>query len=85
VSEEVDAERLEVLPEHQASALPLGGRIESVDQHRDRCRLMIRLKTGQPLCAIVSQTDYDRLALNLGRTVGLRLADRSVRVIRSRS
>ena len=80
----IDAERLEVLPEHEAAACPLAGRIESIDRHQDRCRLIVRLETGQRLCAIVSQADYDRLALNLGRTVGLRLADRSVRLIASR-
>jgi ABC-type sulfate/molybdate transport systems ATPase subunit len=81
----IDAERLELLPEHEAAACPLVGRIESVDQHQDRCRLMIRLKTGQRLCAIVSESDYALLGLNLGRTVGLRFAEQSVRVIRSRS
>jgi tungstate transport system ATP-binding protein len=81
----IDAERLQVFPEHEPAACFLGGRIESVDQHRDRYRLMVRLEAGQRLWASVSQTDYERLGLNLGRSVGLRLADQSVRILRSRS
>jgi len=81
----VDAERLEVLPREGASDSQLGGRVEAVDRHDDRCRLTIRLDTGLTVSASVSPADYDRLGLNLDRSVCLRLADRAVRVIPVRS
>ena len=81
----VDAERLEVLPREAGGDCPLGGKIESIDHDEDRCRLVVRLDMGLTVSASVSPTDYERLGLNLDRSVCLRLADRAVRVIPIRS
>ena len=77
----LDAERLEIIPGQTTSDCRLGGTIESVHQCRDRCRVMVRLLTGQALCATLPQSDYARLGLNIGGGVRLRLANQALRVI----
>lgn len=81
----VDAERLEVVCGEAASGCPLGGKIVAVHQYRDRRRLAVLLDSDQKIVASVSPGDYDRLGLNLGRQVGLRLGDRAVRIIHGQS
>jgi ABC-type sulfate/molybdate transport systems ATPase subunit len=78
----IDAERLQVSRDEPVDASPLAGTIESLHQHRDRCRLTVRLDTGQTLCASLPLPEYTRLALNLGHRVRLKLAQHAVRVIR---
>jgi len=79
----LDPDRVEIVPGKAPGAFPLGGKIETVYQHQDRCRVIVRLDTGQSVCASLAQTDYNRFGLNLGREVSLRLAEQAVRVIPS--
>jgi len=80
----IDAARLEVLPEDSPNAPSLGGTIESVHRHRDRCQLAVRLDSGEAVSAGLPFEDYNRLGLNLGRAVRLRLANGAVRICGSR-
>jgi tungstate transport system ATP-binding protein len=81
----VDAERLEIVPGQAANDCRLGGTIESVRQRGDRCRVVVRLLTGQALCATLPQSDYARLGLNIGGSVCLRLAHQALRVLQIQS
>jgi len=74
-------DRLEIVPAGAANDCPLGGRIEAVHQHQGLCRVIVRLATGQRVCASLAQADYTRLGLNLGHDVGLRLADEALRTL----
>ena len=81
----LDAERLVVLPREAGGNCPLAGKIESIDHDEERYRVVVRLDAGLTVSASVSRSDYERLGLNLDRSVCLRLADQSVRVIPVRS
>lgn len=78
----LDAAGLEVVPPATGDRL-LEGRVESIARHQDACRLVVRLHAGQTVVAHLSQADYARLGLNLGREVGLRLGRQSVRLLPS--
>ena len=81
----LDADRLDVLPGQSASDDQLAGTVESVHQRRDRCRVVVKLPSGQGVTASLAQADYERLCLNVGSTVGLRLAEGALRVVPVRS
>ena len=57
------------------------GRIESIRQQQDSCRLRVRLSGGQKMRVDVPLCDYHRLELNLGVTVRLKLAEGAVRLL----
>lgn len=80
----VDAERLRVVPASLETAGELVGEIESVEQRRGRCRLLVRLAAGQGVWAEMPLGEYRRLGLNLGMSVGLELGAKAVRLIRRR-
>jgi ABC-type sulfate/molybdate transport systems ATPase subunit len=79
----LDAERLEILPGRAVGDGRLGGTIESVHRRGNRCRVFVRLGTGQGVCATLPQPDYARLGLNIGSSVNLRLAEQSLRVFQT--
>ena len=81
----LDPDRVVIVPKEAAGDAILYGRIEAIDQQQGRCRVTVRLETGQRVCAALSPSEYARLDLNIGRGVGLRLADQALRVIRIRS
>ncbi len=78
----IDAQRLEVLPAGAGEAEPLAGRIEAVEAAPGRCRLYVRLAGGQGIHADMARPDYQRLGLNLGEPVRLRLGRDAVRLVR---
>ena len=84
----IDASRLEVLPRGEEDASTAGvppptlfGQIESVRQQQESCRLRVRLVGGQRLRVDVAISEYRRLGLNLGATVGLRPAEGAIRLL----
>lgn len=78
----VDADRLEVFPATSEAARELAGQIESVQERRGRCRLLVRLAAGQGLNAEMPMAEYRQLGLNLGMSVELEVGPNAVRVIR---
>jgi len=80
----VDADRLKVVPATSETAGDLVGQIESVQERRGRCRLLVRLAAGQGLQAEMPMAEYLRLGLNLGMSVGLEIGAKAVRLIRRR-
>jgi len=59
----------------------LAGRIESLRQQKDRCRLRLRVGEGVELRAEMSLDEYQRLAVNLGTAVSISFTEGAVRVI----
>lgn len=57
------------------------GRIESIRQQQDSCRLRVRLSTGQKMRVDLPLSEYHRLGLNLGVTVRVMPANRAIRLV----
>ena len=77
----VDTGRLEIVAPNQSDATLLQGRVVLARQDDDRCRLQVRLDTGERIYAEIPLAQYRQFGLNLGTNVCLRLADRAVRVL----
>jgi ABC-type sulfate/molybdate transport systems ATPase subunit len=83
----IDAGKLRVIPtgesELPADAQPLTGRIESVRQSQNGCRLRIRLCQGQQVRAEMPLVELQRLKLGPGMSVRLELEPKAVRIVRT--
>ena len=79
----IEADRLEILPGQSGCDRHLSGTIESVQERRDRCHIMVRLQTGHSITAIIPEADYAVLGLNIGSPVALRLGKQALRVIQT--
>ncbi len=84
----IDAARLLVVPASaesitDAAAGGLRGRIESIRQHGDRCRLRVHLVGGQTVRAELSVSEYQRLGVNLRTTVQIEVAPGAVRLVQT--
>ncbi|MCU0962891.1 MAG: ATP-binding cassette domain-containing protein [Pirellulaceae bacterium] len=77
----LDADRLLIRPGTADNACDVGGTIDSVHRCEDRCRVTVRLASGQELHATLPQSDYLRCGLNVGARVCLQLTAGSLRVI----
>jgi tungstate transport system ATP-binding protein len=78
----LDPQRVQVAAGAGEGATSARGRIESVEQTRGRCRLRLRLSGGGLLHAEMSVPDYERLGLNLGVSVGVRIGEAAIRLLR---
>ncbi len=81
----LDPERLEIQPGQPEGDSQLSGSIESVHQHQDKCRIVVRLRTGQEVTATLPQADYSRLGLNIDSQVGLCTGKQATRIIQIRA
>jgi hypothetical protein len=77
----IDPGGLEVAESSGREAAALTGRIDSVEQRRDRCRLRVRLACGQALRADITLAEYQQTGANLGSEVALSFAASSVRLV----
>jgi len=78
----IDAGRVRVIPCADEEEAPLTGKVDSIRQQRQRCRLRVRLAGGEEMRAETPIADFQRLGVTLGTTVRLELAAGAVRVIR---
>jgi ABC-type sulfate/molybdate transport systems ATPase subunit len=81
VSIALDADRLDILPHQAVDDGGFSGHVESVHRRKDRCRVIVRLQSGQSIGATISQSDYTRLGLNIGHDVSLRPAPQALHVV----
>jgi len=79
----VDAERIEVQVTQRGLADPAIGLIEAVQQIRGRCRLRIRMTRSRTLDADLMPAEYQRLGLNIGTSVVVRIGDGGLRLLHS--
>lgn len=82
----IDAARLTVVPVvHERPPLEsdLTGAVESIRRHGDHCRLRVGMPGGHRMRVELPWSEYCRLGLNLGVTVGLGFAPEAVRLVRT--
>ncbi len=84
----IDSARLDVLPvtssDTPGAGLPstgLLGRLESIRQKQETCRLRIRLESGEELRAEMSLGKYQQSGIQFGSQVELRLGQAAIRVL----
>lgn len=77
--------RMDVAPDSKtpAQARAVTGRIVSIRQHRESCRLRVRLTGREQIRLDMPISEYQRLGLNLGATVRLNPAAGAVRVLQT--
>lgn len=77
----IDPDRIAIVMSEKPGATLGRGYIEAVDQQRDRCRVVVRLETGQRIQVALTTQDYLRLGINISLPVYLHLADHALRLI----
>jgi len=77
----IEADRLDVVHSNDARDTFVTGRIVSIRQHRDRCRLQVISHKGCVFHADMSITEYSRLKLNIGMRASLALRPGAVHVL----
>ncbi|MEE8451975.1 MAG: ABC transporter ATP-binding protein [Thermoguttaceae bacterium] len=77
----IDTDLLKIVAAEEPTVETLKGKVESIRRHGDRCRLRVRLDEGHRLRSEMTFSEYQRLNINLGITVRLRIAEGAVRLI----
>lgn len=81
----IDTRRLEMVPvtEDAGEGYAPGpiGRIQSIRQQQDSCRLRVRLEGGHKMRVDVPVSEYQRLGLNLGVTVRIKPTQGAIRLM----